>query len=207
MKECNLFALFLFPSLIKCISILLSLVFLFLKQNHHHHRRGGQGLNGLGGNNGPFCCDSPPFLFCQLTPSVDHTPPRIRLDRIRRFPSLKSFHVLVVFWLKYCPLTVVCIIDGGHDRGVGSPEGGAWEYSPSSITLSHYHIITSSALSKYHNIDQNTPKMWNNSSCNIHTEFLCEKYHTIWPVSKIPQTIITPKSRKPKFSLSQLKVL
>ena len=121
--------------------------------------------------------------------------------------SLKSFHVLVVFWLKYCPLTVVCIIDGGHDRGVGSPEGGAWEYSPSSITLSHYHIITSSALSKYHNIDQNTQKMWNNSSCNIHTEFLCEKYHTIWPVSKIPQTIITPKSRKPKFSLSQLKVL
>ena len=150
---------------------------------------------------------TPIFVLPTHSLSVDHTPPRIRLDRIRRFPSLKSFHVLVVFWLKYCPLTVVCIIDGGHDRGVGSPEGGAWEYSPSSITLSHYHIITSSALSKYHNIDQNTPKMWNNSSCNIHTEFLCEKYHTIWPVSKIPQTIITPKSRKPKFSLSQLKVL
>ena len=143
---------------------------------------------------------SPPFPH-------PHAPPRIRVDRIRRFSRSEHFHLLVVFWLNYCFLTVVCIIDGGHDRGVGSPEGGAWEYSPSSITLSHYHIITSSALSKYHNIDQNTPKIWNNSSCNIHTEFLCEKYHTIWPVSKIPQTIITPKSRKPKFSLSQLKVL
>ena len=67
------------------------------------------------------------------------------------------FYVFV-FWLKYCPQTMVCIINEGHDRGVGSPEGG-----PASIHR-WYHIITPS---KYYHIRPSVKisSYWSKYSC------------------------------------------
>ena len=67
------------------------------------------------------------------------------------------FYVFV-FWLKYCPQTMVCIINEGHDRGVGSPGGG-----PASIHR-WYHIITPS---KYYHIRPSVKisSYWSKYSC------------------------------------------
>ena len=71
------------------------------------------------------------------------------------------FYVFV-FWLKYCPQTMVCIINEGHDRGVGSPEGG-----PASIHR-WYHIITPS---KYYHI---RPSVKISSDWS---KYSCERYY------------------------------
>ena len=87
----------------------------------------------------------------------------------RYIESMNGVHVCIcvefvfvfcvfVFWLKYCPQTMVCIINEGHDRGVGSPEGG-----PASIHR-WYHIITPS---KYYHIRPSVKisSYWSKYSC------------------------------------------
>ena len=153
-----------FPPIIKFISVFILIVFLLLEQNHHrhHHHRWGQGLNVLEGNNGPFCSVSPPFLFRQVIPPFSSSTRHPESELIVSEESKSEhFHLLVVFWLKYCFLTVVCIIDGGHDRGVGSSEGGrmgVFTVQYHIITLSYYHITPSVKIST---------KFWSQLSKNL----------------------------------------
>ena len=147
-----LFDFMAFPPIIKFISVFILIVFMSLEQNHHHHHRWGQGLNVLEGNNGPFCSVSPPFLFRQVIPPFSSSTRATQNQSwsYRKIFKSEHFHLLVVFWLNYCFLTVVCIIDGGHDRGVGSAEGGrmgVFTVQYHIITLSYYHIICSVKIS------------------------------------------------------------
>ena len=89
--------------------------------------------------------------------------PPVQVNSVSWMESVFVFVFYVfVFWLKYCPQTMVCIINEGHDRGVGSPEGG-----PASIHR-WYHIITPS---KYYHI---RPSVKISSDWS---KYSCERYY------------------------------
>ena len=109
-----------------------------------------------------FVQSHPHFCSAKSFPPFPH--PRATQNQSWSYQKIfesEHFHLLVVFWLNYCFLTVVCIIDGGHDRGVGSSEGGrmgVFTVQYHIITLSYYHITPSVKIST---------KFWSQLSKNL----------------------------------------